>query len=284
MPTAPELGDGPREIGEVEVLLEADAKETGTADGDVAIAGEIAVDLEREEDAKSQEREATQLMVFSPKGIDDAGAVVGDDELLEESPEDLAHAIDGTGIVELALALELGQQIRGALDGTCHELGEETDIGEELDDIVCGTYLTAIDIDGIAECLERVETDAYGQDEVERHPVELVAHGAEERRKVIHKEVVILKHGEDEQVEHDIRGADQLLHLALPLVMLEQQTTDIAEERREGDEAEKTPVPPAVEHVAGHDQKQILQATGLEHKPIEQEHYRQEKHELKRIE
>ena len=60
----------------------------------------------------------------------------------------------------------------------------------------------------------------------------------------------------------------------------------------EGDKEQKTPVPPTVEHIAGHHHEGVLQAQlvlrladkSVEDEPIEQKHYRQEDGELYRIE
>jgi hypothetical protein len=70
----------------------------------------------------------------------------------------------------------------------------------------------------------------------------------------------------------------------MTLMTLKEQSTGVAEKRCKSDETEEAPIPPTIEHITGNYQKQILQATGLKHKPIEQKHYWQEKHEFKRIE
>ena len=45
MPPSPKFGDVSREIGIREIAHQADAEETRTADRDVRVTGEIAVDL-----------------------------------------------------------------------------------------------------------------------------------------------------------------------------------------------------------------------------------------------
>ena len=60
----------------------------------------------------------------------------------------------------------------------------------------------------------------------------------------------------------------------------------------EGDKEQKPPVPPAVEHIAGHYHEGVLQAQlplrlgdkAVEDEPIEQKHYRQEDGELDGVE
>ena len=54
MPTTPKLRYVTREIGVVEVAHEFDAKEFGSSDSDVRVAGEVAIDLERKEDGSKE--------------------------------------------------------------------------------------------------------------------------------------------------------------------------------------------------------------------------------------
>ena len=63
-----------------------------------------------------------------------------------------------------------------------------------------------------------------------------------------------------------------------------QHSRRIAASRRDGDEDQEAPVPPAVEDVARHYDQQVLPAQRPEHEPVETEYYRQEDQELKRIE
>ena len=56
MPAAPELGDIAAEVGDIEVAPQADTEEFGTSDGDVAVAGEVGIDLDGEEERGDDER------------------------------------------------------------------------------------------------------------------------------------------------------------------------------------------------------------------------------------
>ena len=74
--------------------------------------------------------------------------------------------------------------------------------------------------------------------------------------------------------------------------LLHQHPTAPRTERGEGDEEQETPVPPAVEDIAGHDHESVLQTQlplrlaeePVKDVPIEQENYRQENSKLDRIE
>ena len=65
----------------------------------------------------------------------------------------------------------------------------------------------------------------------------------------------------------------------------DEEATAPAAERGEGNQEEKTPVPPTIEEVRDRNHKEVLcPHTPLKHKPIEQEHSRQKQGELYRIE
>lgn len=204
VPSTPEFGDIAAEVGNVEVSLQADAEEFGGADGDVAIAGEIAVNLEGEEDGREQQRAAVLVLPAAEHLVYVERAVVCDDYFLEQAPEHLAAAVHRRVVVEFARALELGQQVCGAFDGTGNELREEADEGEEGDGVACGGKFGAIDVYGVAQGLEGVEADADRQDDVQENPVRIAA--KEGPGEGCREEIVVLEYAEDEQVDGDVAG------------------------------------------------------------------------------
>ena len=171
MPAAPEITDGGGEIGCAEVLHQLDAEETGTADSNVGVAREVAVDLDAEEHGTDGEREGTLLRGRMPDDVHGLGTSVGHKHFLAKAPEHLAKAVDDLIIFKGTRAKHLRQQVGGTLDGTCHELREEGDVGEEGEDIVRGGQLTPMNVDGVAEGLKGIERDADGQDEAQRGQV-----------------------------------------------------------------------------------------------------------------
>ena len=57
VPSAPELGDAPREIGDAEVAFQPDAEEFSATKGNIRVAGEVAINLDCEgEDASPDGR------------------------------------------------------------------------------------------------------------------------------------------------------------------------------------------------------------------------------------
>lgn len=118
MPATPELGDVTAEIRYVEVAAELDAEEFGTADSDVAVAREVAIDLYGEEHSGKECCGAIVPVGMGENFIDIECATVGDDHFLKEAPEHLAEAIDGLVVVEMTWLFELWEEAGGALNGS----------------------------------------------------------------------------------------------------------------------------------------------------------------------
>ena len=94
----------------------------------------------------------------------------------------------------MAVTLELRQQVLGPFDRTSHQLREEADKGAELYDVLCDRHVFTIHVNRITECLECIEADTYGQNHVQRHPVQLIMEQLPEQlRQTVCEEIVILE-------------------------------------------------------------------------------------------
>src|SRR5690348_4572147 len=96
-------------------------------------------------------------------GVDVGREVVGEDDLLEESPYCELQPRFECGCAPNALLLELRHHVPGALDRTRDELRKERDVEGVVEQVANGRYLTAIHVDDIANRLERVERNSDGQ-------------------------------------------------------------------------------------------------------------------------
>ena len=88
VPRPPELRDVSREIRLVEVLEQLDAEQARGSAGDVAVAGEVAVDLEGEPVHAEHERRRADPARVCERGVDRRRERVGDRDLLEQSQQD----------------------------------------------------------------------------------------------------------------------------------------------------------------------------------------------------
>ena len=86
VPAPPELRNVALEIGGLEVGHELDAKEFGGAYGDVAVAGEVAVNLERKIDSPEHKGGPRVLGVVREDVVGVDGARVRDHHFLEHPP------------------------------------------------------------------------------------------------------------------------------------------------------------------------------------------------------
>ena len=132
VPPAPEVLHGGGKVGAVEVAGDVDAEETGRTHRHVAVAREVAVNLEGEVECAKPECGQADGVVVAEDVIDLGSTVVGDKHFLDKPPEDEPHAFGGFCFGEGASHLDLWKEARPSLDGTGNKLGEECDEGEEM--------------------------------------------------------------------------------------------------------------------------------------------------------
>ncbi len=89
MPSAPELLKVARDIGRVEVLRQLVPEERGAPDGDVAVTGEIGVDLDRVTVDRQEHLERREALGGREHAVHERlGEVISDDDLLREASGD----------------------------------------------------------------------------------------------------------------------------------------------------------------------------------------------------
>ena len=202
MPTPPKLRYVATEIGYVEVAHQSDTEQLGCAYGYVGVAREVAVNLNGEQHGCEEECAARVSGIVSENGIHVGGTIVRHDNLFEQSPEDLAHAVHRLRVVEMPLLQELRQEIGGTLDRSGDELGKERQECGKGNEVMCGLYLPAVNVYGIGQGLEGVETDTDRQNQVQEQAIGLAT---KEFGKGTDKEIVVLVCAEDGEIKQDIQ-------------------------------------------------------------------------------
>ena len=278
MPFAPKLSDVTGKVGIVKIACQADSEQSGCPDSDVTIPGEITIDLEGEEHSSHPKGKGRLVCVVAPDQVDCLCAVVGHYHFFEEPPKHETTAIDRFGIVESPGMIELREQASCSLDGASDQLREETDVSKEREEIPTGCNATLIDINGIAQGLECVETDSNGQENPQRGPMKVQSEAFQQDLQIVNKEIVVFEESKDGQVDQYIGDRDCSLLGSFSFQSLNQPTTLVTEERGEDDEQQKTPVPPSIEQVAGDHQEEVLRLGLFKHKPVEQKHNGKEQH------
>ena len=163
MPAPPELGDGARDIGVVEVPRKLKAQHPAQAHGHVGVAGEIEVDLQGEGDhaqpgARRGELRGGQSLV----GVPELPQIVGQQYFLAQTYREGLYA-GGKPLHRVVPVVDLISQLLILDDRPGDELGEQGDEGAEIDEIPLDRCVTPVDVDGIGHGLEGVERDADGQ-------------------------------------------------------------------------------------------------------------------------
>ena len=96
--------------------------------------------------------------------------LIRDEDLLVESEEDQPTTAEKFSRVRFPWLLYLGQQARRALDRSHDQLWEEHDEQREVEEVRDGLESPPMDVDRVAERLERVERDAHRDDQVLDRP------------------------------------------------------------------------------------------------------------------
>ncbi len=141
------------------------------------------------------------------------------------------------------------------------ELGEHDHIGTEIDDVVLGLHIPAVDIDGVGESLEGIEADAQRQ---HADALNGCKAGAEDGVDAAEHEVCILEVEEHPQTagqrdeQQDEPGGLILVEAFQP------QTAEIIDEDEGQHDRKKAHLAPAVEHEAAEEQNGILELWGCE--------------------
>ena len=246
VPASPELGDGPADIGEAEVLQEVEAHHLPQADRHVRVAGEVEVELEHVRDRPRPGERHPHLAAVAEGQVGQGRDRVRQQHLLAQPDQESRHAV-GEHLGGMGAVAELILQVLVAQDRPGDELREEGDEGGEVDELRVGARVPAPDVDEVAERLEDVERDADGQDQP---PVDAQGRhvGAEQRGEAVHEEVEVLEDAQDAQAA---RHADPEPDLAARVVAMgiDLLSDQVGEGGGQEQQAEEVDPPPCVEQV-----------------------------------
>ena len=165
VPSAPEVGEGGCEVGGIEVFGEEESEHESESDGHVRVPAEVEVDLEGVADG-SEPCVGGGAVRGLEGGISEMAAGVCEDDFFGESEQEeegaAGEVLGGFG----AVAKLFGEE--GELeDGACDKVGEHGGEAGEIDEVLHGCSVSAIDVDDVAEGLEGVEADAEGEREMD---------------------------------------------------------------------------------------------------------------------
>ena len=163
VPAVPELAQVERLVGISEVLFQLESHQGGDADAQVAVAGEVAVNLQGiAQDAHQVLKTRIGHGVFENPVVV-LGDIVGYEEFLEHAHDDEPEADVGAPVGHGCRLLKLRQQGAGPGDGACHDEREEGQVEGILEQAHLVGVLAFVHIYGIADGLEGIEGDTDGQ-------------------------------------------------------------------------------------------------------------------------
>ncbi len=267
VPPPPELLDGPGGVGQVEVLQEPEAEEPPQADGHVAVATEVEVDLEGI--AYRPQPGQAEVQLGRCQGEDRVGhrpGGVGQEYLLPEAGDEPAQAGQGQ-LRGQAPVLDLVGHVVVDDDGPGDELGEEGDVEQQPPGIPGPLLRMAVDVNDVAQALEGIKGDADGQ-----HDPRQGQPGSGEAVDRADEEIRVL---EDAQQQEVGRHSQPRRQAAVGLPGLEPQAEEVVEKDAQEQQGQIGELPEGEEDQAGQGEPGVPQGQPRQ-EPVAQIGHRQE--------
>ena len=164
MPTPPEILWIGGFVGRVEVLRQEKSHEHGYANGDIGVAGEVGIDLQRVEEKGREVFESGEEKRVLENTVDEINCqIVREYDFLYKSIEYPKDGYTELTARQAERAIELRDKFRRPDYRSCHKLREERDIEPEIEQVGDRAYFAIIDVGGIGDYLKNIERDADGQ-------------------------------------------------------------------------------------------------------------------------
>ena len=261
VPPAPEIGNGYRQIGLVEVLQEVEAKHPPQADGHIAVAGEIEIDLQSVGYRSQPSHGNRNRCQFVKSCISDDRHAVGQDHFfakaLDKARYSLAEILPG-----LLPAVDLRGNGLVTDDRSGDELWEKGHVKPHVQDTALGGRFLPIDVDDVAHGLEGIEGDANGQGKP------YFGQGQSQCAQVFTYEAQVLEYEQPRQVQHHRRRQEDP---PVPSARLHPQPQPPVGSDRGQQQQHIHLLPPSVEKEGYHHQQHIAESFAPEKRVIVKE-------------
>ena len=133
MPTPPEVGDGGRNIGIIEILEELKAEHIAQTASHIGIAREVEVNLEGIAEDSDPCAENAVFLRIRKHGCRERAHLVCDEHLFAQSDTKQLYALC-KAVEGFAAVLKLIGYVAVADDGSRDELRKQRDVGSEVDE------------------------------------------------------------------------------------------------------------------------------------------------------
>ncbi len=193
--------------GSVEVFEEAVAHEEGNTYCHVAVAGEVAIELDGEAEGGHEILKATiEGRIVEHTLHEVAADEVGDDNLLDETGDDEEDTLRGHCRGHYRITLHLRQKVFCPDNRSCKKRRKEGEEENIVEKIVASRGLSAIEVNDVTNGAEGEEGDARREQE----GLHAYLH-REEIRESVKDEIEILEIGEHPDIDSHVESDNQPL-------------------------------------------------------------------------
>ena len=198
-----------------------EAHQQRKTNGDVGISREVCIDLKGIKEEGSKVLKAREEQRVGKDAVDEVQSqIVAQDNLFRQASKYHEDGKTEHPSAQEVASVELRDEIARFDDRACNKLREEADVEAKVEDISDGTDESAIHIGCVADDLEGIERNAYGQDDAVHAEdgtacCDVKAFGgdvpdlyvyAEDLPDDVGKEVAVLEIAEDAEVEGNAKG------------------------------------------------------------------------------
>src|SRR5262249_2123328 len=159
----------------------------------IAVAAEIAIDLESEQYRTGYEIGRGLRVVMSKELIDERCAAIGYHHFLEKTPQHLAQAVACLWSFKTPLLFKLQQKPFGAYNRPGYHKRKERDKGKKGCNICTGWRSPVINVDYIAQAVKGVKGDPDREQQIQCKSIHPPADLLHEQGEIFAEEVEIFK-------------------------------------------------------------------------------------------
>ena len=195
MPAPPELGDAAGNVGIVEVFRKVKAKQLPQADGHIAVAGKIEVNMQHIGRGIEPEKQ-DGLILRGAENFAELAKSVGQKHLFPQTQHKAPYA-QSRFFQAVLPGGELLRDLGIPDDGSGDQLGEEGNVGRKVDKVSPGGD-APVYIHGVADELEGVKADADRQGDPEQRQGQ-----AGEGVEIMNEKIRVLEKAQDPGADRD---------------------------------------------------------------------------------
>lgn len=259
-----------------------ESQQLGATACNVAIPAEVSVNLPREGVGANQDNPKIRwAKLVAEGGIRQQRAVVCDDTFPQQSGEDQHESVEESVGIKDPGIMNLREQLVRSLDRTRNQVREKTDEQSVLEIRSGSLNPSFINVHDIGDFLESIKGDAWGKNDSNQRQRDIVKSQLVERAcERANKKVKVLEHPKNGEVPNK-RQDEPMLAMGIVQVRTQLLGHEIVDSRACDHEAQKAPVPPAIENVTCDEKENVLGA--VIEPPVQEDERNQKEKERRRV-